>query len=81
LLDDLKRLSGPAKLATGGAVSCLIGIGLCGVGFSFEDHRYRFFEVVGQFGVLCFWGGLLGLLIAFAWVIVAEIYKSWRGRG
>ena len=67
-----KGSSVPSKIMAGLAVTVVLGLGLCGVSAVTSAHSEKVTEVFLIVGTLCFWGGLL-LLILFAvgWAIVA----------
>ncbi len=69
------RLSAPIKLIAASAVSVVLGIGLCSVGgFNLEGSN----TLTTQFGIVAFFGGLLGLGVGIVWLFVAYLMNSNR---
>jgi len=75
-----KGISVPSKIMAGLAVTVLLGLGLCGVAAAASSHSDKATEFFVITGAICFFGGLI-LLILFGagWAIFA-IGKSLFGK-
>jgi len=80
MFSGLKESSLPAKIMAGLVVTVLLGLGLCGVATAASSHSDNATEFFFAIGALCFFGGLI-LLILFGvgWAIFA-IGKSLFGK-
>jgi hypothetical protein len=77
--DSGKKSLIPSKIMAGLALTVLLGLGLCGVAAAASSHSDKATEFFVIAGSICFFGGLLALILFGAgWAIYALGRKLFR---
>ena len=75
-----KGSSVPMKIMAGLALTVLLGLGLCGVAAAASSHSDKATEFFVITGAICFFGGLLALILFGAGWAIYAIAKQLFGK-